>query len=76
MTITIRPAAPADAPACGCILHTAFVTLADQHNFPRHFTSVEAATLPTSAHRSLALDRSPSIQSCRIKGSAKGSCMR
>jgi predicted N-acetyltransferase YhbS len=48
MTITIRPAAPADAPACGCILHTAFVTLADQHNFPRHFTSVEAATRATS----------------------------
>jgi predicted N-acetyltransferase YhbS len=44
MPITIRPATPADANECGRILYAAFATLADHHNFPRDFSSVEAAT--------------------------------
>lgn len=44
MPITIRPATPADATECGRILYAAFATLADHHNFPRDFPSVEVAT--------------------------------
>ena len=44
MPITIRPAEAADAATCGTILYTAFESLADQHNFPRDFPSVEVAT--------------------------------
>ena len=39
---TIRPAVAADAPECGRIIHDAFAAIADQHNFPRDFPSVEA----------------------------------
>jgi ribosomal protein S18 acetylase RimI-like enzyme len=44
MPITIRRAEAADAPRCGTILYRAFENLADYHNFPRDFPSVEAAT--------------------------------
>ena len=44
MASTIRRATPEDAPECGRILYAAFQTLADHHNFPRDFPSVEAAT--------------------------------
>jgi predicted N-acetyltransferase YhbS len=44
MAITIRPAAAADAAACGVILYRAFQTLAESHNFPPDFPSVEVAT--------------------------------
>lgn len=44
MAITIRPAVAADATACGAILYRAFQTLADRHNFPPDFPSVEVAT--------------------------------
>lgn len=44
MPITIRPATPADANECGRILYAAFATLAEHHNFPRDFPSVEVAT--------------------------------
>jgi predicted N-acetyltransferase YhbS len=44
MPITIRPAEAADAATCGTILYTAFESLADQHNFPPDFPSVEVAT--------------------------------
>jgi GNAT superfamily N-acetyltransferase len=44
MPITIRPAEAPDAAICGTILYTAFQRLADQHNFPRDFPSVEVAT--------------------------------
>ena len=44
MPITIRPAEAADAAQCGAILYTAFQRLADDHNFPRDFPSVEVAT--------------------------------
>jgi GNAT superfamily N-acetyltransferase len=43
MTPTIRPATAEDATECGRILYAAFQTLADHHNFPRDFPSVEAA---------------------------------
>jgi predicted N-acetyltransferase YhbS len=44
MTLAIRPAAATDAPECGRIIHAAFAAIADQHNFPRDFPSVEVAT--------------------------------
>jgi len=44
MSITIRRAETADAAKCGTILYSAFQTVADQHNFPPDFPSVEAAT--------------------------------
>ena len=44
MAVTIRPAAAADAAACGVILYRAFQTLAESHNFPPGFPSVEVAT--------------------------------
>jgi predicted N-acetyltransferase YhbS len=43
MAPTIRRATPEDAPECGRILYAAFQTLADHHNFPRDFPSVEVA---------------------------------
>ena len=42
MTTTIRPAVAADAAECGRIIHDAFAAIADRHNFPRDFPSVEA----------------------------------
>lgn len=44
MAITIRPAVAGDAAPCGAILYRAFQTLADQHNFPPDFPSIEVAT--------------------------------
>jgi predicted N-acetyltransferase YhbS len=44
MPITIRRAEAADTAQCGAILYTAFQRLADDHNFPRDFPSVEVAT--------------------------------
>jgi predicted N-acetyltransferase YhbS len=44
MPIMIRPAEAADAAQCGAILYSAFQRLADDHNFPRDFPSVEVAT--------------------------------
>lgn len=39
----LRPAAPADAPECGRIIHDAFRKLADRHGFEADFPSVDAA---------------------------------
>jgi GNAT superfamily N-acetyltransferase len=44
MPITIRRAEAADAAKCGAILYSAFLKVADEHNFPPDFPSVEAAT--------------------------------
>jgi predicted N-acetyltransferase YhbS len=44
MAIAIRRAAAADAAECGRIICEAFGVIADQHNFPRDFPSVEIAT--------------------------------
>jgi GNAT superfamily N-acetyltransferase len=44
MTVTIRPAVPADTPACGRILYTAFKEIAERHNFPADFSSLSQAT--------------------------------
>lgn len=44
MPITIRRAEPADAAKCGAILYSAFQKVADAHNFPPDFPSVEVAT--------------------------------
>jgi len=44
MSLTIRRAETADAAKCGAILYAAFQKVADQHNFPPDFPSVEAAT--------------------------------
>jgi predicted N-acetyltransferase YhbS len=41
MPITLRPALAADADACGDILYRAFASLAERHNFPPDFPSVE-----------------------------------
>ena len=43
MPITIRRAEAGDAAKCGAILYSAFQNVADEHNFPRDFPSVEAA---------------------------------
>jgi predicted N-acetyltransferase YhbS len=48
MAITIRRAEAADAGACGEIAYRAFQTLADHHNFPRPYPSVEVATAAVS----------------------------
>lgn len=44
MAITLRPATAQDVPELGRILYTAFQTLADHHNFPRNFPSIEVAS--------------------------------
>jgi GNAT superfamily N-acetyltransferase len=44
MAIAIRRAAAADAAECGRIICEAFGAIANQHNFPRDFPSVEIAT--------------------------------
>ena len=44
MSITIRRPEGADAAECGRIICHAFGAIADQHNFPRDFPSVEVAT--------------------------------
>ena len=43
MGLTIRPARPEDATACGQICYEAFGTIAGQHNFPGDFPSPEVA---------------------------------
>ena len=42
--MNIRDAKKVDAPSCGRILHDAFNSLAEKHNFPPDFPSVEVAT--------------------------------
>lgn len=44
MTLLIRDARPADAEACGHIMHAAFADVAGRHGFPADFPSAEAAT--------------------------------
>jgi predicted N-acetyltransferase YhbS len=44
MTPTIRPATAEDAGECGRIIHDAFAAIADRHNFPRDFPSIDAGT--------------------------------
>lgn len=43
-TMTVRCATPADAEACGRVVYDAFVSIADAHNFPHDFPSVEHTT--------------------------------
>jgi GNAT superfamily N-acetyltransferase len=43
MPIAIRRAEAADAAKCGAILYSAFLKVADEHNFPPDFPSVEVA---------------------------------
>jgi predicted N-acetyltransferase YhbS len=43
MTATLRPAVAPDAAECGRIMHDAFAAIADRHNFPHDFPSVEVA---------------------------------
>src|SRR2546422_6107006 len=43
MKVTLRPGPIADAKECGRILHAAFKSIADQHNFPPDFPTVEIA---------------------------------
>jgi GNAT superfamily N-acetyltransferase len=42
MPVRLRSIAADDAAECGRIIHDAFAAIADQHNFPRDFPSVEA----------------------------------
>jgi GNAT superfamily N-acetyltransferase len=44
MIITLRPGAAVDAERCGEICYNAFKAVAEQHNFPPDFPSVEIAT--------------------------------
>jgi predicted N-acetyltransferase YhbS len=44
MNVTLRPGTSADAKQCGRIEYEAFKAVADQHNFPPNFPSVEIAT--------------------------------
>jgi len=44
MTLQLRAATPADAEACGRIMHQAFDSIAGRHGFPADFPSAEAAT--------------------------------
>ncbi len=41
--MNIRPVTTADAENCGRIIYQAFAGIADRHNFPRDFSSPEAA---------------------------------
>jgi predicted N-acetyltransferase YhbS len=43
MTLQIRQATAADAPECGRICYEAFAAIADAHNFPHDFPSVDVA---------------------------------
>jgi GNAT superfamily N-acetyltransferase len=43
MSITLRPAQPADAEPCGRICYEAFKTIATQHNFPPDFPTPDLA---------------------------------
>src|SRR3954452_11819983 len=43
-TVTLRPGLPTDAEACGRVCYAAFSSIANQHNFPSDFPSVEVAT--------------------------------
>jgi GNAT superfamily N-acetyltransferase len=42
MTVSLRPAAPADAPELGRICYEAFKGIAERHGYPSDFSSVEA----------------------------------
>jgi predicted N-acetyltransferase YhbS len=44
MAVHIRPAEPSDAEACGRIIHDAFRTISERHNYPPDFPDVETAT--------------------------------
>jgi predicted N-acetyltransferase YhbS len=44
MAVHIRPAELSDAEACGRIIHDAFRTISERHNFPPDFPDVETAT--------------------------------
>lgn len=44
MTVILRECLPDDAIACGEICYAAFKSLADEHNFPPDFPSIEHAT--------------------------------
>jgi predicted N-acetyltransferase YhbS len=44
MTLLLRQARPEDAKACGRILYDAFKAVAEYHNFPPDFPSVDVAT--------------------------------
>jgi predicted N-acetyltransferase YhbS len=44
MGVSLRPGTPADATECGRIIYEAFRKIAEQHNFPPDFPSVEAGT--------------------------------
>jgi len=48
MDVTLRPGRPDDSKECGRILYEAFKSIADQHNFPPDFPSVEIAQGRTS----------------------------
>jgi predicted N-acetyltransferase YhbS len=43
VALIIRPAVAEDAAECGRIIHAAFAAIADRHNFPHDFPSVELA---------------------------------
>jgi predicted N-acetyltransferase YhbS len=43
VTVQLRPVVADDTNACGRICFAAFAAVADQHNFPRNYPSVEAA---------------------------------
>ena len=48
MTTILRECLPDDANACGEICYAAFKSLADGHNFPPDFPSIEHATVMLS----------------------------
>ena len=43
MDVTLREGRPDDAPACGKIAYAGFKSVADEHNFPPDFPTVESA---------------------------------
>src|SRR3954454_10393523 len=44
MDLMLRPGTPSDAQELGRICYEAFGAIADKHNYPRDFPSIEAAT--------------------------------
>jgi len=72
LSITIRQATARDVEEAGRIIYAAFKGIAEQHNFPTDFPSVEAAT--RSARFNIAHEQcyGVAVRSCRYERNPMG----